>query len=145
MNLQIWLVGDQCDEVEQKKAPKGALFIPISQFPPKKLRKDCFYLSTPAMITPPSLANVHSCEVSINCEVLNRGFDHLSKNFDILNMQQNWLPRRVMSAWRIAGILHALEGWEVHECGEAMFSIEKVWQASLQHGFRPLKINHPLA
>ncbi|KAJ1399413.1 putative domain Wax2, C-terminal [Sesbania bispinosa] len=116
---KIWLVGDQCNEAEQRKAPKGSLFIPFSQFPPKKLRKDCFYSSTPAMMTPPSLVNVHSCE--------------------------NWLPRRVMSAWRIAGILHALEGWNVNECGDVMFSIEKVWQASLQHGFRPLKINHPLA
>lgn len=78
LSLQIWLVGDQCDEIEQKKAPKGALFIPISQFPPKKLRKDCFYLSTPAMITPPSLANVHSCEVSINCDVLNRSLEQFS-------------------------------------------------------------------
>ncbi|KAH1241674.1 Protein ECERIFERUM 1 [Glycine max] len=111
---KIWLVGDQCDEVEQKKAPKGSLFIPISQFPPKKLRKDCFYHSTPAMIAPPSLVNVDSCE--------------------------NWLPRRVMSAWRVAGILHALECWKVNECGNVMFSVEKIWQASLQHGFRPLKI-----
>lgn len=55
-------------------------------------------------------------------------------------MQQNWLPRRVMSAWRVAGILHALEGWNVNECGNVMFSVEKIWQASLQHGFRPLKI-----
>lgn len=117
-SAKIWLVGDQCEELEQKKAPKGSLFVPFSQFPPKKFRKDCFYLSTPAMITPPNLANVHSCE--------------------------NWLPRRVMSAWRIAGILHALEGWDVHECGEVMFSIDKIWQASLQHGFRPLKISHPI-
>lgn len=64
LSMQIWLVGDQCDEVEQKKAPKGSLFIPFSQFPPKKLRKDCFYGSTPAMITPPDLVNVDSCEVS---------------------------------------------------------------------------------
>ena len=40
-------------------------------------------------------------------------------------MQQNWLPRRVMSAWRVAGILHALEGWNVNECGNEMFSVEK--------------------
>ncbi|XP_057458476.1 very-long-chain aldehyde decarbonylase CER1-like isoform X1 [Lotus japonicus] len=116
---KIWLVGDQLNEAEQQKAPKGSLFIPFSQFPPKKLRKDCFYLSTPAMVTPPSLVNVHSCE--------------------------NWLPRRVMSAWRIAGILHALEDWNINECGDVMFSIEKVWQASLYHGFRPLKTNFPLA
>jgi len=57
-------------------------------------------------------------------------------------MQQNWLPRRVMSAWRVAGILHALEGWNVNECGNEMFSVEKIRQASLQHGFRPLKINN---
>ncbi|XP_019465410.1 PREDICTED: protein ECERIFERUM 1-like [Lupinus angustifolius] len=113
---KIWLVGDEFNEDEQKKAPKGSMFIPLTQFPPKKLRKDCFYHTTPAMITPPSLVNVHSCE--------------------------DWLPRRVMSAWRVAGILHALEGWNVNECGDNMFTIHKVWEASLQHGFRPLKINH---
>ncbi|RYQ88205.1 hypothetical protein Ahy_B09g095538 isoform C [Arachis hypogaea] len=112
---KIWLVGDQINEAEQKKAPKGTLFIPFTQFPPKKLRKDCFYHTTPSMLAPSSLVNVHSCE--------------------------NWLPRRVMSAWRIAGILHALEKWDVNECGDAMFSIEKIWQASIHHGFRPLKIN----
>ncbi|MED6179450.1 hypothetical protein PIB30_001214 [Stylosanthes scabra] len=112
---KIWLVGDQIKEAEQKKAPKGTLFIPFTQFPPKKLRKDCFYHTTPSMLAPSSLVNMHSCE--------------------------NWLPRRVMSAWRIAGILHALEGWNVNECGDFMFSIEKIWQASLHHGFRPLKIN----
>ncbi|XP_052724955.1 very-long-chain aldehyde decarbonylase CER1 [Vigna angularis] len=114
-NAKIWLVGDQCNEAEQKKAAKESLFIPVSQFPPKKLRKDCYYHSTPAMIAPPSLVNVDSCE--------------------------NWLPRRVMSAWRVAGIVHALEGWNVHECGNFTFSVEKIWQASLRHGFRPFKIN----
>ncbi|OIS97086.1 PREDICTED: protein ECERIFERUM 1-like [Nicotiana attenuata] len=69
---KIWLVGDGLGEDEQLKAPKGTLFIPYSQFPPKKARKDCFYFSTPAMITPKHLENVDSCE--------------------------NWLPRRVMSA-----------------------------------------------
>uniref|UniRef100_A0A7N2LD96 Uncharacterized protein n=1 Tax=Quercus lobata TaxID=97700 RepID=A0A7N2LD96_QUELO len=109
---KIWLVGDGLDEEEQLKAPKGTLFIPISQFPPKKLRKDCYYHSPPAMVTPRSLENMHSCE--------------------------NWFPRRVMNAWRIAGIVHALEGWNEHECGNTMSNIEKVWQASLQHGFQPL-------
>ncbi|XP_030966347.1 very-long-chain aldehyde decarbonylase CER1-like isoform X2 [Quercus lobata] len=109
---KIWLVGDGLDEEEQLKAPKETLFIPFSQFPPKKLRKDCYYHSPPAMVTPRSLENMHSCE--------------------------NWLPRRAMSAWRIAGIVHALEGWSEHECGYTMSNIEKVWQASLQHGFQPL-------
>lgn len=54
---------------------------------------------------------------------------------------QNWLPRRVMSAWRVAGILHALEGWNVHECGNMMFDIEKIWQASLDNGFRPFTVS----
>ncbi|CAK9178982.1 unnamed protein product [Ilex paraguariensis] len=111
---KIWLVGGELTEEEQMKASKGTLFIPFSQFPPKMIRKDCFYYNTPAMLTPKYLENVDSCE--------------------------NWLPRRVMSAWRIAGILHALEGWNVHECGDMMFSIEKVWKASLQHGFCPLKM-----
>ena len=58
-----------------------------------------------------------------------------------INVQQNWLPRRVMSAWRIAGIIHALERWEVHECGDTVFDIEKVWEASIRHGYLPLKIS----
>lgn len=62
--LQIWLVGDGWDEDEQMKAPKGSLFIPFSQFPLKKLRKDCFYHNTPAMLAPPSFKNLHSCEAS---------------------------------------------------------------------------------
>lgn len=45
-----------------------------------------------------------------------------------------------MSASRIAGIVHALEGWDVQECANAMFNIDKFWEASLKHGFRPLPI-----
>ena len=60
---QTWLVGDGLSDEEQLKAPKGTSFIPYSMFPPKKYRKDCFYLSTPAMKTPISLENVDSCEV----------------------------------------------------------------------------------
>ncbi|XP_028783611.1 very-long-chain aldehyde decarbonylase CER1 isoform X2 [Neltuma alba] len=111
---KIWLVGDGLSEEEQQKAPKGTTFIPYSQLPPIKYRKDCSYHCTPAMLTPLSLENVDSCE--------------------------NWLPRRVMSAWRIAGIVHALEGWSEHECGYAMLNTDKVWKAALQHGFQPL--NH---
>ncbi|XP_049368818.1 very-long-chain aldehyde decarbonylase CER1-like isoform X2 [Solanum verrucosum] len=106
---KTWLVGDGLSDDEQLKAPKGTLFIPFSQFPLRKVRKDCFYFNTPAMIAPKHLENVDSCE--------------------------NWLPRRVMSAWRIAGIVHALEGWNEHDCGEMMIDVEKVWKASLSHGF----------
>ncbi|KAM1369830.1 hypothetical protein ACFX15_039645 [Malus domestica] len=112
---KIWLVGDGLTEKEQMSAPKGTLFVPFSQFPPKKLRKDCLYHYTPAMKTPASLENVHACE--------------------------NWLPRRVMSAWRVAGIVHALEGWKEHDCGYTMSNIDKFWQASLVHGFQPLTIS----
>ncbi|OAY62538.1 very-long-chain aldehyde decarbonylase CER1 [Manihot esculenta] len=108
---KVWLVGDDLGCEEQMKAAKGTVFIPFSQFPPKKWRKDCVYYSTPAMIVPKAFENLHSCE--------------------------NWLPRRVMSAWRIAGILHALEGWNEHECGDQIFNVEKVWEASLRHGFVP--------
>ncbi|KAK9273499.1 hypothetical protein L1049_018309 [Liquidambar formosana] len=69
---KIWLVGDGLSEEEQLKASKGTLFIPISQLPPKKMRKDCFYHNTPAMMTPLSLENVHSCEV-IGCELCDEG------------------------------------------------------------------------
>ncbi|GMH00664.1 hypothetical protein Nepgr_002503 [Nepenthes gracilis] len=109
--IKIWLVGEGVTKNEQLKAIKGTTFIPFSQFPLEAIRKDCFYLNTPSMVAPASFENLHSCE--------------------------NWLPRRVMSAWRVAGIVHALEGWNVHECGDDYFDVERVWQASLRHGFRP--------
>ncbi|KAM2264215.1 hypothetical protein ACFXTI_040391 [Malus domestica] len=95
---KIWLVGDGLTEKEQLSAPSGTLFVPFSQLPPKKLRKDCFYHYTPAMKIPTSLENVHSCE--------------------------NWLPRRVMSAWRIAGV-QALDGWKEHDCDNTMSALRK--------------------
>ncbi|GMJ14504.1 ECERIFERUM 22, ECERIFERUM 1 [Hibiscus trionum] len=113
-SYKIWLVGEELTEEEQRKAAKGTLFIPFSQFPPRRLRKDCLYHTTPAMQTPMALENVDSCE--------------------------NWLPRRVMSVWRIAGIVHGLEGWEEHECGSTMSNMDKVWEACLKHRFQPLKI-----
>ncbi|KAI9186934.1 hypothetical protein LWI28_022448 [Acer negundo] len=113
---QIWVVGDGLTEEEQNKASKGTIFIPFSQFPLKKIHQDCFYHTTPAMVAPPSLNNLHSCE--------------------------NWLPRRVMSAWRVAGIVHAMEEWNVNECGDTIFNIDNVWQAALRHGFRPLPISY---
>ncbi|PAN39047.1 hypothetical protein PAHAL_7G216700 [Panicum hallii] len=108
---QIW-IGDRIDDKQQQRAPKGTIFVPTSQFPLKKIRKDCSYLSAPAMKIPETMENVHTCE--------------------------NWLPRRVMSAWRIAGILHALEGWDTHECGDDMMDVEKTWSAAIKHGFAPL-------
>ncbi|CAI9765110.1 unnamed protein product [Fraxinus pennsylvanica] len=112
---KIWIVGDGLSEVEQLRASKGTVFIPFSQFPPKKMRKDCFYNNIPAMLAPKHLQNVDSCE--------------------------NWLPRRVMSVWRIAGILHALEDWNVHECGKMTFDIDKIWQASIVHGLTPIMMS----
>uniref|UniRef100_A0ACD5V6V6 Uncharacterized protein n=1 Tax=Avena sativa TaxID=4498 RepID=A0ACD5V6V6_AVESA len=108
---QIW-IGDTIDDKQQRRAPNGTIFIPTSQFPLKKTRKDCTYLSSPAMKIPETMQNVHTCE--------------------------NWLPRRVMSAWRIGGIVHALEGWNIHECGDDMMDIEKVWSAAIKHRFIPL-------
>ncbi|KAI3867665.1 hypothetical protein MKX03_036575 [Papaver bracteatum] len=135
--IQVWLVDDEFSEEDHINAPKGTIFIPYSQFPPwsnfkqtltnedasNTFRKDCIYHSTPAMLIPPSIQNVHSCE--------------------------NWLPRRVMSAWRVAGVLHALENWGDHECGkwlkdyENVDVIDKVWSASLRHGFRPYYLHTP--
>lgn len=116
---KIWLVGKGLTEEEQSKAKQGTMFIPFSQFPPNdnKIRKDCIYHLTPAMATPAALENVDSCE--------------------------NWLPRRVMSAWRIGGIVHALEGWNEHECGYTISNIRNVWEAALRHGFRPLTTTIP--
>nr|GMD97064.1 Protein CER1-like 1 [Ipomoea batatas] len=112
---KIWLVGEGLRKEEQKKAIKGTMFIPLSQFPPNKLRRDCFYHHPPAMLAPPSFQNLHSCE--------------------------NWLPRKAMSAARLAGILHALEGWNVHECGETMLDTDKVWEAAVRHGFRLMMLD----
>lgn len=61
---QIWLVGDGLTDEEQRRAPKGACFIPFSPFPPKKVRKDCVYYSTPAMGIPKALEDMHVCEAS---------------------------------------------------------------------------------
>ncbi|XP_051147340.1 very-long-chain aldehyde decarbonylase CER1-like isoform X2 [Andrographis paniculata] len=116
---KVWLVGDGLSDDDQSKASKGTIFIPFSQFPPKKARKDCVYNYTPSMLAPKHFENVDSCE--------------------------NWLPRRVMSAQRIAGILHAVEDWSEHECGNTMFDINKIWQASLEHGFRPLTTSYALS
>ncbi|KAL5990373.1 hypothetical protein ACLOJK_011273 [Asimina triloba] len=49
-----------------------------------------------------------------------------------------YTPSKVMSAWRVSGIVHALEGWDAHECGDTLLNVEQVWQAALGHGFRPL-------
>lgn len=108
---KVWLVGDGLTDQEQKKAQKGVHFVPYSQFPPNKTRKDCIYHSTPALVVPESYENLHVCE--------------------------NWLPRRVMSAWRAAGIVHALEKWDAHECGGRVTGVDKAWRAALAHGFRP--------
>ncbi|GAB4844227.1 Very-long-chain aldehyde decarbonylase cer1 [Ancistrocladus abbreviatus] len=62
---KIWLVGEGLTEKEQQKATKGTILIPFSQFPPKKIRKDCFYLNPPSMVAPRSFENLYSCEVGI--------------------------------------------------------------------------------
>ncbi|XP_003574039.2 protein ECERIFERUM 1 [Brachypodium distachyon] len=110
---KVWVIGEGLDTAEQFRAPKGTHFIPYSPFPPRAVRKDCCtYSTTPAMGVPKTLQNVHSCE--------------------------NWLPRRVMSAWRIAGIIHALEGWNEHECGDTVLDMDKIWSAAILHGFCPV-------
>lgn len=57
-------MGEGLEEEEQDKAAKGTIFIPFSTFPPNKIRNDCFYHYTPAMLTPLNLQNMHTCEVS---------------------------------------------------------------------------------
>ncbi|KAK4761180.1 hypothetical protein SAY87_006073 [Trapa incisa] len=111
---KVWIVGDGLTEAEQLRASPGTIFMPFSPFPPKQIRKDCFYHVPPAMLIPSAFKNMHSCE--------------------------NWLGRRLMSAWRIAGIIHAMEGWEGHECGQIIFDIEMVWEAALRHGFHPVVV-----
>ncbi|THU56605.1 hypothetical protein C4D60_Mb11t19000 [Musa balbisiana] len=95
---KAWLVGEGLTDQDQRKASSGTCFIPFSQFPVKKTHEDCAYQMTPAMAVPRTLENMHTCE--------------------------NRLPRRVMSAWRIAGIVHALEEWDMHA---------RVWWNSERH------------
>ncbi|XP_026456497.1 protein ECERIFERUM 1-like [Papaver somniferum] len=115
---QVWLVGDGFSDQNQRDASAGTFFIPFSQIPPwignfKNMRKDCVYFNSPAMTVPPAVENIHSCE--------------------------DWLPRRIMSTARVAGIVHALENWNSHECGSnspiTLEDVEKVLTASLRHGF----------
>ncbi|CAD6249012.1 unnamed protein product [Miscanthus lutarioriparius] len=108
---KVWLVGDKLTGEEQRRAQAGVHFVPYSQFPPDGVRGDCVYHSTPALVVPDAFENLHACE--------------------------NWLPRRVMSAWRAAGIVHALQGWDDHECGARVTGVDKAWRAALAHGFRP--------
>ncbi|RVX02314.1 Protein ECERIFERUM 1 [Vitis vinifera] len=61
---KIWLVGDGLTEEEQLKAPKGTLFYSLFSFPPKRMRKACFYHTTPAMMSPTIFEDMDSCEVS---------------------------------------------------------------------------------
>ncbi|XBI74227.1 hypothetical protein VPH35_067806 [Triticum aestivum] len=111
--LQVWVIGEGLNASEQLTAAKGTRFIPYSQFPPRTIRRDRYtYSITPAMGVTKTLTNVHSCE--------------------------NWLPGRAMSAWRVAGIVHALEGWKDHECGDTVLDMDKVWSATISHGFRPI-------
>nr|CAB3454263.1 unnamed protein product [Digitaria exilis] len=110
-SAMVWLVGDGLMDEEQGRAHEGVHFVPYSQFPPKIIREDCIYHSTPALLVPETFENLHACE--------------------------NWLPRRVMSAWRAAGIVHALEAWDEHECGGMVTGVDKAWRAALAHGFRP--------
>nr|CAB3451470.1 unnamed protein product [Digitaria exilis] len=114
---KVWLVGDKLTEQEQRRAEAGVHFVPYSQFPPEEAIRggDCVYHSTPAVVVPDSLENLHACD--------------------------NWLPRRVMSAWRAAGIVHALEKWDHHECGDRVTGVDKAWRAAMAHGFRPYDQN----
>eukprot|EP01018_Ginkgo_biloba_P026532 Gb_11787 [translate_table: standard] len=116
---RIWIVGRWLSREDQMKAPRGTHFVQFLPFPIPKARNDCIYKTTPAMHVPKNMENLHACE--------------------------NWLPRRVMSTWRVGGMVHALEGWNHHECaGEYVMepaTIDKVWESALKHGFRPLKAN----
>jgi len=44
-----------------------------------------------------------------------------------------------MSAWRVGGIVHALEEWNHHECDDVIdsTSVTRVWDAATKHGFLP--------
>ncbi|EEC73226.1 hypothetical protein OsI_07314 [Oryza sativa Indica Group] len=62
---KVWIIGEGLEDSEQELAMEGTRFIPCSQFPPRMIRKDCIYLTTPAMNIPRTLLNVQSCEVTV--------------------------------------------------------------------------------
>ncbi|KAG5022314.1 hypothetical protein JHK82_018229 [Glycine max] len=53
---------------------------------------------------------------------LKNSFSSFGKNLII----EKSYTQKVMSAWRIAGIVHCLEGWSEHECNYTMHNIDKV-------------------
>lgn len=59
--MQVWLVSDGLTDDEQARAQEGVHFVPYSQFPPKSIREDCIYRSTPALLVPKSFENLHAC------------------------------------------------------------------------------------
>ncbi|GJT95935.1 sterol desaturase-like protein [Tanacetum coccineum] len=67
---KTWLVGDGLSKEEQLKALKGTLILPYSPFPPMKMRKECFYYMTAAMLALKCVQNVDSCELSTQSCVL---------------------------------------------------------------------------
>ncbi|KAL6634348.1 hypothetical protein ACP70R_027019 [Stipagrostis hirtigluma subsp. patula] len=62
---KVWLVGDGVKDEEQRKAQEGVHLVPYSQFPPRMIRDSCVYHSTPALVVPDSLENLHGCEVRL--------------------------------------------------------------------------------
>ncbi|KAG0458648.1 hypothetical protein HPP92_021776 [Vanilla planifolia] len=98
-HCKVVLVGDGLRDEVQRMALKDSKFIPFSQFPPKAIRRDCTYYYTPALMAPKAYENQHSCE--------------------------NWLPRRAMSAWRAAGVIHALEGWEADDHEDVTMELKR--------------------
>lgn len=113
ITCKTWIVGRWLSREDQMKAPKGTRFIPLLPFPIPNVRDDCTYETVPAMSVPKNLENLHACE--------------------------NGLPRRVLSAWRVGGIVHALEDWNHHECDDVIDSdsVIRVWEAAIKHGFFP--------
>lgn len=113
ITCKTWIVGRWLSREDQMKAPEGTRFIPLLPFPIPNIRNDCTYETVPAMSVPKNLENLHACE--------------------------NGLPRRVLSAWRVGGIVHALEDWNHHECDDIIDrdSVARVWEAAIKHGFHP--------
>ncbi|KAG9440238.1 hypothetical protein H6P81_020403 [Aristolochia fimbriata] len=109
-------------------------------FPPLK----CFMYT-------PSFHSLHHTQFRTNYSLFMPLYDYMygtvDRSSDALyekslkgekEIPQNWLPRRVMSGWRVGGIVHALEGWDGHECGREVLEPDRVWKAALGHGFLPL-------
>ncbi|KAJ7533238.1 hypothetical protein O6H91_13G039100 [Diphasiastrum complanatum] len=112
-HCSVWVIGKALTPSEQKWAPSGTHFHQFVLAPILESRKDCIYEKLPAMQVPKDMKGLRSCEMT--------------------------MPRGVLHACHVGGIVHTLERWEHHEVGAIdVDRIDQTWDAAVKHGFKPM-------